>query len=562
MALLGAVIVAALLYTLAFPPFSQSWLAWVAVVPMYCAMRSRGAVRGVVLAAVWAVLSTLGVMAWLLPTLAGMGEPWAATAGLWGAYGLVAAAPYFAGAFGLYVWARPPISNSRPLAVISRPLLWAMAWVAAEAARMHVGIRSPWGLLGESQAGFAQLRQVAEFAGVYGVSFVVAWVNAAIGEALCCLRGVEPEAGPDLDEPPIDPLHLGRERAVVAAVPALLTLAIATTYGSFRLDPSAWRTESIRGAAIQGTLPYEFARLASGLPGRDLAHEAGTSLSAIDPYRVLVDRALRPSAGGSAPEILLLPENALPSPVREPADLAPLIALARLGTPILVGVERLTSGPVGEGRRASATVLRPNGDVEHYDKQWRLPFHTRGRGKWDVALEALGWQQPVRDLEAGRHPAIFSLGSSQLGVLLGTEALYPDLARDLAARGAALLVNPADDALLIGPGAREQHLAQIVFRAVETGLPLVRSSAAGISAVVSPTGEVVAQAAQDEPAVLSFHVATDPEPLAGATFYTLFGDVFVAGCGLSLLGIGLAGEARRRLKGLRSGDRDALGISR
>ena len=38
---------------------------------------------------------------------------------------------------------------------------------------------------------------------------------------------------------------------------------------------------------------------------------------------------------------------------------------------------------------------------------------------------------------------------------------------------------------------RSQHLAQVIFRAIEQGVPIVRSTNTGISAFVSPTGTIV-----------------------------------------------------------------------
>ena len=51
----------------------------------------------------------------------------------------------------------------------------------------------------------------------------------------------------------------------------------------------------------------------------------------------------------------------------------------------------------------------------------------------------------------------------------------------LSVDGATLLVNLSNDGWYRGRGGARQHLAQAVFRAVETGLPLIRATTTGIS---------------------------------------------------------------------------------
>ena len=53
-----------------------------------------------------------------------------------------------------------------------------------------------------------------------------------------------------------------------------------------------------------------------------------------------------------------------------------------------------------------------------------------------------------------------------------------------------MLVNLTNDAWFDGSSEAEQHLAQAVFRCVETGRPMVRSSNRGITGSILPNGRV------------------------------------------------------------------------
>src|SRR5436189_5988426 len=57
-------------------------------------------------------------------------------------------------------------------------------WGAGEWSRGHLLGRFPWGLLGYSQYLHLNVIQIAELAGVYGVSLVIVAVNAALAGVL------------------------------------------------------------------------------------------------------------------------------------------------------------------------------------------------------------------------------------------------------------------------------------------------------------------------------------------------------------------------------------------
>jgi len=172
--------------------------------------------------------------------------------------------------------------------------------------------------------------------------------------------------------------------------------------------------------------------------------------------------------------------------------------------------------------------------MRSYHKRWLVPLAER----WSSLL---GTPPPeLASLEAGEEATVFSLGDTAFGVLICFEITDAAGARALARGGARFIVNMTNDAWFIG-SARPPHLPWAAVRAVETGLPVVRASNAGPSAVFDRFGRPVASSRPaDGPAVLTAHV-----PAAAPTLYAQTGDVFLGLCVATVLA-GLAHAMFRR----------------
>jgi apolipoprotein N-acyltransferase len=105
--------------------------------------------------------------------------------------------------------------------------------------------------------------------------------------------------------------------------------------------------------------------------------------------------------------------------------------------------------------------------------------------------------------------------------LICYESLYPGFTPGGGARP-AWIVNVSNDAWFGRSSGPLQHLNLASFRAIETGLPIVRSTPTGVSAVIDPWGRVVPGARLDsgESGVIDARL---PLP-AAATPFSRFGD--------------------------------------
>src|SRR5258706_3121096 len=177
----GAIVatsVSGLLYALAFPTASLHPLAWVALVPWLVALRRGSPGRAVALAWLWAVAASYGLNDWFPRAVSTyyLQPAWVGVAFFLGVAAFTAAPAFIVFALAWRRLARSPATAT--------PFLAAAAWVAAELLRTRV-LGDPWALLGYSQVPAPVFLQVAEVAGVYGTSFVLAAVNASL--ALFCM---------------------------------------------------------------------------------------------------------------------------------------------------------------------------------------------------------------------------------------------------------------------------------------------------------------------------------------------------------------------------------------
>jgi apolipoprotein N-acyltransferase len=117
---------------------------------------------------------------------------------------------------------------------------------------------------------------------------------------------------------------------------------------------------------------------------------------------------------------------------------------------------------------------------------------------------------------------IFPLEGAPFGTVICYEVIFPGLVRRFVSEGARFMVNITNDAWFGDSGGPLQHLAIVPLRAVENGVAIVRAANTGVSALVSPRGEIGPTLGLFRRGVLSVDV-----PLSRSqTFYTRYGDLF------------------------------------
>ena len=120
--------------------------------------------------------------------------------------------------------------------------------------------------------------------------------------------------------------------------------------------------------------------------------------------------------------------------------------------------------------------------------------------------------------------------------LICYDAVTPRFALEAVRAGAELIVTLSNDAWFASGEGPHLHLVVSAFRSLETRRPQLRATNTGISAVISPSGELLAQAGVHERAAL---VASVPAGSHSGTLMLAWGDWFgpaALALGLLLLG--------------------------
>src|SRR5438046_2303865 len=170
-----AALMTSLLLWLSYFPLDYGWLAWGALVPFLTLVRTEAPARRLYLSAWLAGLAFFWTaIQWMRVADDRMYATWAALATYCSFYFPVA----------LWLLRRLDQRTQLPL-LVTLPVVW----TALEYCRAHFMTGFAWYFLGHTQHAFLPVIQVADVAGAYAVTFIVAAVNAWLFELLSTRRG-------------------------------------------------------------------------------------------------------------------------------------------------------------------------------------------------------------------------------------------------------------------------------------------------------------------------------------------------------------------------------------
>ena len=366
---------------------------------------------------------------------------------LWGAAGLT------------YRWMAPNHTG--------RIFVFAAVFAAFEWLRGHILSGFPWDLPGEAWRAGGLISQTASLIGVYGLSAITLGV-AATGAVWLS--------------------HDGRRNRLVATATALVVLALLAGFGALTLNGRAPSSTGVRLRVVQANIDQE----AKWTP---------------ESFRTIFETYTRltaepPKPGRAPPQVILWPEGAIPA---NAADYlaegtwtrAALTDALRPGQILLMGAVR--SDGAGPSARYYNSLLALRRDpaglttLGVYDKHHLVPF-----GEYmpmDSLMGAVGFKALVHvgdGFTAGPPPDALRLpGLPAVQPLICYESLFPALTPHDRPRP-AWIANVSNDAWFGKTSGPWQHLNLGSYRAIEEGLPIIRATPTGVSAVIDSFGRPVA----------------------------------------------------------------------
>ncbi|WP_052569605.1 apolipoprotein N-acyltransferase [Endomicrobium proavitum] len=490
-----------LLAVAAFPKIDLFFLAWIAFVPLISVALNSGVKKSFFYGFLSGFIFNAAGLYWLVPMLefntGSYVQAFVAAGALW-----IYLALYWA------VWAllvnvaqkHSPKKYFQWIAVLAPPLIW----VLLEYARTYFLTGFPWMLLGYSQYKFTEAIQIAEYAGVYGVSFIIVLCNFLFYFWV-----------------------FKKEKKYLYA--AIAVLAAVCIFGAFKVDKFKYYGDKIfRAVVIQ--------------PNIDQYKKWDESYK----KEILSDlKKFSQEAASFHADLIVWPETVLPAFDKESLD-AVEASQNSGGLNILSAVYLEPRGMLSSWLDAYNVVFvtdKNKAILEMHKKNHLVPFgefipFRKQLSKFFGVLNSFG------DISRGTDAAVFTDGELAAGALICSENFFPDIAAKLVLNGARVLTNHTNDAWFFDTAAPHQHFIMNVFRAVETRKTVIVCANSGVSAIVEASGKVTKKTPVSKSLIFSEEFLQN----GYKSFYTRRGDAFVFFCGLLFLAIIIFEGAHKCLK--------------
>jgi apolipoprotein N-acyltransferase len=510
--LLGALATSLLFWLFGRMEVAWVWVGWVAMVPWLAVLDRARTVRHVLAAGlVLSVVFTGVILGWF----AGALQEYSQSGSSW-MYWLVllVGAPLLQPQFVTAALARHLARQVAPADAFLR--------VGLVGALVYVGTEWVWpklfaDTLGQGFFSSTWWRQGADVAGAHGLTVILILANE------CVLAAVRAFAAQGWKWPGARPLR------VPAAVLVALVMAL-TGYGALRYRQVSERVKSGPGLTV-GVVQANITKYGQ------LAAEKGTydALRMImDTHYALSDELMQ---GGQRPDLIVWPETVYPTTFGSPQseegaefDRELIEFVGRRQMPLIFGAYDLEQ----DREFNAAMFLGPVGDPEEnriefaaYRKTLLFPLTEHVPG-WMEAPWVRGLLPWMGMWKRGPGPQTmdFPLREGRVlkvAPLICYEAIFPGYVAEAVNKGAEIIVTLSNDSWFGESAGPRLHLTLAAFRSIETRLPQVRATNSGISAFITPTGEIVREVQTGKRAGV---VMTVPPTERVGTLMVAWGDWF------------------------------------
>lgn len=473
-------ILSGVLFTLSFPPFDLSFLAWFAWIPLWIGIERSRWRHGFRLGYLTGVIFTLGSLNWIANN--------SGTSLLIASSSMIGSVLYLSIYYGLFGY----LLSKGGQIFGKRVFLFApVIWTGVEYVYCYGFMGFPWISLAMTQSLFLPIQQFAEYGGIY---LITAWV-LVINSAIYAIEFMD---------------RTGREQKKwwIALV---VFIAVSFGWGGVRV----WMLHDTTGPTLRvGVVQMNVEPHDKWVREKKQLH--------VENLLAKTDQAHFDGA-----KVVIWPETAVPAYLRYYASLYNKIEqfVQNRDISILTGSLHHDQSN-GEIRTYNAAFFfTPDSQVKLYYKQHLVPFAER-LPMVDVfpGLKILNFGQA--NFTPGTESSVYKLGnkegSAKFGTMICYESSDPVLFRQFVLNGAQIMTIITNDGWLGGSLGPYQHLAIARLRSIEHRIPILRSAQTGISAYIHPSGII------DHKILLNhegYFVVDAPIQHQG-TLYTVWGDWF------------------------------------
>lgn len=368
-----------------------------------------------------------------------------------------------------------------------RVWMFAAWWGILEWVRSWIFTGFPWNLLSSVWVAFLPVLQVESLTGPYVLSFLSCFVFSSfffLGQ-----KGNWKQ-------------KFWSHKFVLLSAVSLSFFAC--VWGGWRLfDAENNHVWGVRLRLVQPNIPQQMKWTASQMEENFMKH-----------VRLSAQEASKPVTH------VIWPESALVFYEKNFLFQSLILSALKQGATLISGALRVADEKSGAVAN-SILIIDDLGEIKGvYDKSHLVPF-----GEYVPLKEYIPLDKVVPlpgEFRPGNGPATYYISKAPpVGLGICYEIIFPKHVTD-GKRRPSWIVNVANDAWYGISAGPYQHLAAAQQRAVEEGLPVVRSTNNGISAVITPYGRLEAFLPLGEEGILDADLPRALPP----TFYSVYGEIF------------------------------------
>ena len=223
--------------------------------------------------------------------------------------------------------------------------------------------------------------------------------------------------------------------------------------------------------------------------------------------------------------LVVMPETALCENINESSVTSYLKSISK-DTNTVIATGSFYYDSDNDKRYNTLSYISPDSDeVLSYYKQRLVPF-----GEYTP----FGFVSSINDLEAGKDNKAINTSLGKMSSVVCIESIYSSIPRRQVKDGGQIIIISTNDSWFENTAAREQHFRHSRLRAIENGRYVLRAANCGISAVITPYGEIEEIITNSK----SGKIISEAFLISKRTLYTMTGDIFwYVSLGLIIVGI-------------------------
>ncbi len=377
-------------------------------------------------------------------------------------------------------------------------------WILLDYMRELSSFFIPWGLAGYSQI-YSPFIQIADTTGIHGVTFIIILSNTIIAEIVIILIKLHKRKTNILLNTSANFKNLkpGYQKTLFFYFILLSTILILTaTYGIIKkrlVTEIEHNSDKINYLIVQGN--------SDSVERWDEA----SSISRYQTYASLTVREIKNS------DLIIWPETVLNS-----SDKINFEIMSEISS-LLKDKSYFITGGIRKDKKGntfnSIFVMKKNGLEYIYDKKLLFPYSERPF----FGKTAGSFLNSPEKFSAGTSNSIYQIGEILTGFNICFESIYPSVIRKQAKSGASLIVNVANDSWFGDSSIPHLQKYNLIARAIENRIGIIRSANSGISFAVSPSGNIISEIPFN-----SRNISKSELPvIKGHSFYSISGNLII-----------------------------------